>query len=262
MKIIADIGANHCGSRELMSKMVVRAAGAGIDIVKFQSWRADKLRKDWPDYDNAYAYYKKHELSESDHRFLIKQCRKHGIEPLFSVFDVDTVDFLSNLGMEQVKIPSPDCNSWKLIDRCLTKFKHLIISTGMHSIEEVGKLADFLKQNSNKVTVMHCVSLYPTPLDKVNMMRIAYLMQHFPSVGFSDHTLGVDASKVALCLGVSCVERHYTLDKTLPGKDHAISSLPHEFAELVEWRDKVKQIMYSPGFHDKEARKYIGKWDG
>jgi len=258
--LIADIGANHCGDRKLMEKMVKTAAKIGIDVCKFQSWRADKLRKDWPDYENAYKYYKERELSEDDHVFLMETCEKHGIEFLTTVFDLDTVDFLASLGLRRIKIASPDANSWRLIDKCMVNFDHVIISLGMHTPEEVGQLAEFLGDRRDRVTVMHCVSLYPTPPDKLNMIRLAALMQVFPSVGFSDHTLGTDAGKLALCLGVSALEKHFTLDRHLPGKDQEMSALPREFKELVEWREKVRQMMYNPGNHDLGARKYIGRW--
>lgn len=262
MKLIADIGANHCGNRELMNKMIQQAVTVGVDCVKFQSWRADKLRKDWPDYENAYHYYKKHELSEADHRFLIKQCRKYGVEFLTTVFDLETVDFLCGLGLDRVKIASPDANNWALIDKCLATFGHVLISTGMHSPEEVADLAEHLHGVEDKVTILHCVSLYPAPLDKLNMIRLASLMRVFPSVGFSDHTTGTDAGKLALCLGVACLEKHFTSDRSLPGKDQEMSATIDEFRELAEWREKIKRMMYNPGFHDKGARNYIGKWDG
>ncbi len=259
MKLIAEIGANHCGKRELMSKMIQQAAAVGVDVVKFQSWKADKLRKDWPDYENAYRYYKQHELSEADHHYLVNECEKYKIEFLTTVFDLETVDFLCQI-TDRVKIASPDANNWALIDKCLANFEHVIISVGMHSPEEVADLAEHLKGAEDKVTIMHCVSLYPAPLDKLNMIRLASLVQIFPSVGFSDHTQGTDAGKLAMCMGLACLEKHYTLDRSLPGKDQAFSATIDEFRTLVEWREKVNMMMYNPGFHDEGARKYIGRW--
>lgn len=261
MKVIADACANHGGSRKTMAKMVQRAAKIGADVVKFQSFKAGRLNKDWPDYENALAYYKQHELSAEDHIFLVGEADKHNIELLFTAFDPDRADFLSTLGLERVKIASPDCNNWTLIDKCLTKFDHLLISVGMHSNSEVLELAKFLGDERERVTVLHCVSLYPTPPDKVNLLRMGWLMHLFPSVGFSDHTLGTDAAKMALSLGAACVEKHFTLDRSLPGKDQAISGTPDEFAELVAWRDKVQTMMYCPEqMADEGARHYIGRW--
>jgi len=263
VKIIADCCSNHCGDRKTMEKMVRAAKIAGVDAVKFQSFKADMLRKDWPDYENEYKYYKKHELSEDDHYFLLNLCEKLKIEFLTAVFDLETVNFLRKLGLKRVKIASPDCNNWALIDACLEKFDHVIISTGMHSSEEVLELARYLetKRAKYKVTALHCISLYPTPLDKINMLRMAWLMKLFTSVGFSDHTLGTVAGKIALSLGAACVEKHFSLDRTMPGKDQKMSATVDELKELVDWREKVQKVMYCPEeFVDKEARRYIGKW--
>lgn len=262
-RIIADACANHCSSRDIMLAMIKAAAGAGIDVIKWQSFRADKLRRDWPDYEDAYAYYKAHELSEDDHRWIINKCRQHKIEPLFTCFDLETVDFLFSLGLDRVKISSPDANSWVLIDKCLDKFEHIIISTGMHSQAEIVDLANYLaaKNALPQVTAMHCVSLYPTPPDKVNMLRLGWMMRMFHSVGFSDHTIGTEAAKLAISLGAACVEKHFSLDRRMPGKDQLLSAEVDEFRELAEWRDMVQMLMYSPDeFPDEGARVYINKW--
>ncbi len=260
-KIIAESGANHNGDRRLMLKMIKSAAKAGADVVKFQSWRADNLRKDWPDYDNALAYYRERELSEDDHRWLIEKCAENNIEILTTAFDLGAVSFLASLGMKHIKIASPDCNSWKLIDQCVDNFEHVYISTGMHSSAEVKQLAKHLGNKVEKVTALHCVSLYPVPPENVNMLRIAMLMRMFPNVGYSDHSMGTDAAKLAVSYGVECVEMHFTVDRTLPGKDQAISKLPKEIREICQWRDKVKVMMLGEnGFPDEGARKYIGRW--
>ena len=262
-KLISDCCANHCGERRMMNEMIQKAALAGVDVIKFQSFKPDKLRKDWPDYENAYAYYKKHELSEDDHYWLIQQCETYGIEFLTTVFDLETVDFLAGLGLDRVKIASPDCNNWPLIDKCLDKFEHVIISTGMHSQAEIVDLANYLasKNAMSRVTAMHCVSLYPTPPDKVNMLRLGWMMRLFHSVGFSDHTIGTEAAKLAISLGAACVERHFTLDRRLPGKDQMLSAEVDDFSELVEWRDMVQMLMYSPDeFPDEHMRTYVGRW--
>lgn len=260
MKLIAECCNNHMGDRKIMQKMIRTLAQAGVDVCKFQSYRADRLNPSWPDYEKSLEYYKKHELSEEDHMFLTEECHKQGIEFLTTVFSSDLISSLTKLGIKRVKIASPDCNNWSLIAECLQHFDHIIISTGMHSPAEINALADFLKNDLNRVTVMHCVSLYPCPEDKINLLRIGSLMKLFPSVGFSDHTLGTDAAKVAMCLGVACVEKHFTLDRSLPGKDQAMSATTDDFKELVQWRDKVRTMMYYPEFADLEARRYIERW--
>lgn len=254
--LIGDICNNHCGSRAILEAMVKALSGAGVDIAKVQSYRADKLRKDYPDYEKEYSYYKTHELSEDDHRFFIEICEKYKIQPLTTVFDMETVDFLAGeLGLKQVKIASPDANNWALIDRCLEKFEKVIISAGLHTQQEIRSLQSYV--GGKNVAILHCVSKYPTDMQSVNMRQ---LMD-----GFSDHTTGLDAAKLAISLGAEYVERHFTLSRHLPGKDHHISSTPEEFAELVTWRDNVKTMMGS-GVRELSAEelanreKYRGRW--
>ncbi len=202
-KIVAEIGNNHMGSRELMEAMIKSLAHIGVDAVKFQSFKADKLRKDYPNYEQEYMYYKQHELSEGDHVFLMQKCMEYGIEFITTAFDLDTVDMLKTLGLKTVKIASPDATSWSLIDKCLDNFDKVIISTGMHSVEELNKLMSYIsiKDRHLKTTLLHCVSEYPASLHKVNMERMNYIRNNHLGYGFSDHTLGTEASKYAIALG-------------------------------------------------------------
>lgn len=262
MLIVADIGVNHGGKRELMLQMVEQAAQAGVDIVKFQSYRADKLRKDWPDYDKTYRFLKEHELSESDHRFLMRHCKRHKVEFLTTVFDLETVDYLKELGLKRIKIASPDCNNWQLIGKCLDNFEQLIISTGMHTLDEAKQLTKYLQHDMERVTVLHCVSLYPTPLHQANMTRILDLFKMFPSVGYSDHTIGTAAAALAMSWGVECLEKHFTLDTNLPGPDHILSATPQDFMELVAWRKKFRKMLVSNTWDDESMRIHINKWSG
>lgn len=261
-QIVADACSSHNGSRELMEKMIKSASKIGVDLIKFQSFKADNLNKSWPDYENSLAYYKSVELSETDHVFILDKCKKYGIEPLFTAFCLESADYLATLGLDTVKIASPDANNWPLIDKCFANFKQVLISTGLHSQSEIKKLVDKVKPYGNRVTLLHCVSLYPTPPEKVNLLRIAALMQEVKSVGFSDHSLSLDAAKIAMNLGVSVIERHFTLDRDMPGKDQKISSVPKDFKELVEWRNKVQTMMYCREKEvDSENRRYISRWN-
>jgi len=228
------------GDRRIMEAMIKAAAGAGVDIVKFQSFRADKLRKNWPDYDNAYAYYKAHELSMNDHLWLMDKCKEYGVDFLTTVFDVSTVDFLANLGLKQVKIASPDANNWALIDKCLEKFDSVFISTGMHISKEIADLHFYTYEKD--VVLFRCISAYPAPIENLGLRDFS---TYIPNWGFSDHTLGTDAAKLAIVLGADYVEKHLTLNRNLPGKDQAMSATVEEFKEICEWRDKVRLMMGS-----------------
>ena len=264
-KILAEVAANHNGDRGLMREMVEAAAKAGADVVKFQSFRADTLSPSWPDYDRAKAYYAQRELSLDDHLWLMGLCQQNGVEFLTTVFDVETAKALRELPLLRIKVGSADMTSWDLLTVCLEQWEHVIISTGMHTLDEVRLLQGFLGGEAARCTILHCVSLYPTPPESVNMLRMNLLSRMFPAVGFSDHTLGTDAAKLALSLGAACVEKHFTTDRNLPGKDQAISKTPEEIAEIVRFRNAVGTMMFAQSRRecdDLEARRYIGRFSG
>jgi N,N'-diacetyllegionaminate synthase len=266
-QIICDACGNHLGDRRLMEAMIASAADAGVDFIKWQTFRSDKLTQDWPDRGSALAYYKSLELSEDDHEFIIERCNHFGIKPLFTAFTLESVDLLKQLGMKHVKIASPDANSWTLIDRCLDAFEHVFISTGCHTDEEVDHLLQYLISGGRayKCTILHCVSEYPTPLAHVNMKRMLRLKGNGFDVGWSDHTQSLDAAKLAIACGADVVERHYTLGRDLPGKDHFVSSTPDEFRRLLAWRNLVGVMMGSGNKQMSETEwanreKYRGRW--
>lgn len=262
-KIIADIGSNHMGDMKTAKLLIKAASEAGVDVVKFQSWQADKLRKNFTDYKYHYTRHKKAELSDKNHKQLIKWCKEYNVEFLTTCFDIGRVEFLSSLGLKTIKVASPDCSSFRLLEKLMKYFKHIIISTGMSTDKEVEAMITFTK--GHKVTVLHCVSLYPTPLDKINLERMKWLQSFGVPVGFSDHSLGTEASKLAIAIGATIIEKHLTLSRDLPGKDQKMSTLPKEFKEIAEWARKV-EIMKGKAHpvlskEEKKLRKiYIGKW--
>lgn len=262
-RIIADMSSNHMGNMAIAEAMVCAAADAGVDIVKFQSWQARKLRKDFPDYQATFARHRSTELSDEDHYHLIDVCRKKGVEFLTTCFDLERVDFLAGLGLKSIKVASPDCASLRLLDRLMEKFEHIIISTGMATDQEVERMIRHTR--GHNVTVLHCVSLYPTPLDRVNLERMNWIKSFGVRVGFSDHSLGVEASMLAIGMGAEVIEKHFTLSRNLPGKDQAMSSTPEELAQLVRWACLVEQMRGEshPELSDEELRLrslYVGKW--
>ncbi len=243
--------------------MIRSAAKAGVDVVKFQSWQTRKLRPDLPDYEATRARHLVAELSDRDHEFLMETCARHGVEFLTTCFDLDRVDFLASLGMRSIKVASPDCASFRLLDRLMARFEHLIISTGMTPDQDVERMIEHTR--GHKVTVLHCVSLYPTPLDRVNLERMNWLRGLGVPVGFSDHSVGVEAGMLAIAMGAEILEKHFTLSRELPGKDQSISCTPDEFARLVAWAKQVPIMRGTghPGLSDEEMRLrelYVGKW--
>ena len=262
-KIIADIGANHMGDMDVAEKMIEVAANIGIDVVKFQSWQACKLNKSFPNYEEVYARYKKTELSDEDHFRLIRKCKECNIEFLTTCFDLDRVDFLASLEMEAIKIASSDCTSYGLLHRLGFHFSQMIVSTGMAVDWEIKEMIKHLTPEQD--VVLHCVSVYPTPLDQINLKRMEWLRSLGVRVGFSDHSLGTEAGKLAISMGAEVLEKHFTLSRSLPGKDQHMSTEPHEFQELVEWADQVAWIqdatLAGMSYEEMELRKItIGKW--
>ena len=262
-RIVAEIGANHLGDMGLAEAMIRAAADAGADMVKCQSWQARKLRKDFPDFEKTFERHQRTELSDDDHRRLIDICKRHGVEFLTTCFDIERVEFLASLGLKTIKVASPDCGSLKLLDRLMEAFDHLIISTGMSTDDEV--LAMIERTRGHRVTILHCVSLYPTPPERVNMERMLWLRSLDVPVGFSDHTLGTEAAKLAIALGAELVEKHFTLSRRLPGKDQSVSGEPPEFVKLCQWAEAVERLRGSahPGLSDEETalrHVYMGKW--
>jgi sialic acid synthase SpsE len=187
-------------------------------------------------YKPEYKRLKQSELDDEAIITFIDECKDAGIKPLTSVFSRSRIPFLASLPWSEIKVPSPDCASFPMIRELKQRFEHLIISTGMTYDQEVEKTAGILKNHN--FTFLHCVSIYPTPLDVLNLARMNYLRKFTPRVGFSDHTLverdGLKASIVALYLGAEVIERHFRVVHPALTKDGPVSVDPKHLKELVE----------------------------
>lgn len=247
-KIIAEIASSHNGDIDLARAMICAAAESGADIVKFQSWRAKNVADSDPDKRR----YEKLELSDDDHRILIEACNQAGVEFLTTCFDIDRIPFLKSLGLRSIKVPSVNLKEPKLLKELVKNFEHVFISTGMSTVEEIKNAIDIL--SSTKYTIMHCVAIYPTPLEKANLKKIDWLKQFSPSVGYSDHTIGIEAPIVALSMGIDYLEKHFTLSRYLPQDTHttadgsrpitthAIACEPHELKQICDWAKNIEMI--------------------
>lgn len=231
--------------------MVFAAADAGADYAKIQSMLADDLTRRerfeeglWegdrqvaikrpyrPEYDRL----KPMDIDDEAHFRFVDTCREAGIKPLTSVFSRSRVPFLATLGFDAIKVASYDCASLPLLRELKEHFLHLYISTGATLDDEIEAAAACLEDHP--FTFLHCVTIYPTPLDEMHLARIAYLRQFTPSVGFSDHSLvardGIKASAVALHLGAKVVERHFTILEPDETKDGPVSINPSQLGQLV-----------------------------
>ena len=265
VKIVADLSSNHMGDIGLAKQMIKAAAATGVDCIKVQSWQADKLSKNFKgDYQSTYRRHKKAELSDDDHYELIDWCRKNNVEFLTTCFDLERIEFLASLGLKFIKVASSDCTSKKLIKKLMDNFETIIVSTGMTTGDEIKNTIKLLSDHD--YIMLHCVSLYPTPLGKCNLNRINWLRkQGAKRVGFSDHSIGTEAAMVAMTMGIELVEKHLSLDRTLSGKDQQMSTTPDEFAEICRWRDLCVQMLgeEDTSLSEEELKLreiYVGKW--
>ncbi len=257
--VIVEATSNHGGDMEIAKKMIREAAACGADYIKFQSWQAQKLKPGDPNFER----HQLAQLSDKDHFLLIDECKKNNIKFLTSCFDKDRVDFLATLGMDTIKVPSPEFTSLKMIERLAVKFDTLILSTGATFTKEIDEVMQVLK--GKKFALLHCVSVYPTPLERSNLARMNWLKRYTPYVGFSDHSMGSEVAQMAIAMGARFIEKHFTIDRSLPGRDQAMSALPGDIREITSFRDRFwaayGQESYEMPPEEKEFRsKYIGKW--
>lgn len=246
--IIAEAGVNHNGSMELAKKLIDAAVYAGVDAVKFQSFKADKLasknsvkaKYQIENTGNAeetqYEMLKKLELSYEDHIELKNYCLEKNILFLSSAFDLDSIDVLEELKIPLYKVPSGEINNVPYLRKIARTGKPVIISTGMCEMEEIQFSVDTLKEAGCKdITILHCNTEYPTPMKDVNLKAMNHIKDVFKvKVGYSDHTLGIEIPTAAVALGAEVIEKHFTLDKTMEGPDHVASLEPEELKAMVE----------------------------
>ncbi|MGO4551576.1 N-acetylneuraminate synthase [Lysobacter sp. 2RAF19] len=254
--IIAEAGVNHNGDLALARKLVAAAAAAGADLVKFQTFTAGrsisasapKARYQVDDSgESQYEMVRKLELSRSDHEALIEECRVHGIGFFSTAFDVDSFVLLEDLGLHLVKIPSGEITNLPLMQRMARSGKPILLSTGMSSLGEIDAALGVIEQAGTpraRVTLLQCNTAYPTPADDVNLLAMRSLKAAFGvEVGYSDHTLGIEIPIAAVALGATVIEKHFTLDRGLPGPDHRASLEPTEFEAMVRGIRNVERAL-------------------
>ncbi|WP_305046891.1 N-acetylneuraminate synthase [Geoalkalibacter sp.] len=247
--IIAEAGVNHNGSMDLARKLVDAAAEAGADAVKFQTFRTESLvRRNAPkaEYQKAttaagesqFEMIRKLELDADAHRELMAHCRLRGILFLSSPFDLESIELLDALELSIFKIPSGEITNLPYLRRIGRLGKPIILSTGMADLGEVGAALEVLiaaGAKKEKITLLHCNTEYPTPMEDVNLRAMTTLGTTFATqVGYSDHTLGIEIPIAAVALGATVIEKHFTLDRTLEGPDHKASLEPGELAAMVK----------------------------
>ena len=261
--IIAEAGVNHNGDLQKAIELIDVASKTGVDVVKFQTFQADKIvsktaRKAkyqaeniGDDDDSQYNMLKSLELSVDDHYRLIKECDKRGIQFFSTAFDVDGIDFLDDLGIPFFKSPSGEITNYPYLKRLAEKGKPVILSTGMADMQEVRDAVEVLLKNGltkNDMTVLHCNTEYPTPMEDVNLKAMNSIgIELGVQVGYSDHTLGIEVPIAAVAVGAKVIEKHFTLDRDLPGPDHRASLEPNELQEMVRAIRNIEQAISGSG---------------
>ncbi len=246
--IIAEAGVNHNGYIDLAYKLIDAAKESGADAVKFQTFQADKLvliTADKAEYqknttevgETQYEMLKRLELSYNVHKILIEYCNKIGIQFLSSPFDLNSIELLNELGLDIFKIPSGEIVNLPYLRKIGKLNKQIILSTGMSDLGEIEDALDVLMTygtEKNKITVLHCNSEYPTPLEDVNLNAMLTIKNAFGvKVGYSDHTKGIEVPIAAVALGAEVIEKHFTLDCNMVGPDHKASLEPDELKSMV-----------------------------
>lgn len=247
--IIAEAGVNHNGDFENAKKLILAAANAGADYVKFQTFKADKLVSKEAqkaqyqkanlkeDGDTQYDMLKKLEMSEAWHYELIKYAKECSIKFLSTGFDEDSIDFLDSLNIDLFKVPSGEITNKPYLEHIAKKGKPIVISTGMSNLQEIKDAVEVLQNHQiakNNITILHCNTEYPTPMQDVNLLAMNMIQNELGlQVGYSDHTLGIEVPIAAVALGAVLIEKHFTLDRNMVGPDHLASLTPEELKQMV-----------------------------
>ena len=254
--VIAEAGVNHNGDLGLALQLCDAARAAGADAVKFQTFRADDLvvrgaptaayqARETGESDQ-YEMLRKLELDESQHRAIHAHCERIGIEFFSTPFSLAAVDLLVGLGVRRLKLPSGELTHKALVAHAAATRLPLLVSTGMATLDEAREALRWVRDargGTEDVTLMHCTSAYPASDDALNLTAIGTMQRELGvPIGYSDHSLGIEAALAAVALGAVAVEKHLTLDRTLPGPDHSASLEPQAFAAMVQGIRRIEAM--------------------
>ena len=255
--IIAEAGDNHNGDYDTALKLVDKAVEAGADCVKFQTFVTERVISKLAEKastgtgESQYEMVKKLELSFEQFRQIKKYCEQKKIMFLSTPFDLESIDFLQEIDIPFWKIPSGEITNLPYLEKIAHTGKDIIMSTGMCTMEEIQKAIDILKKNgAGKITLLHCNTEYPTPYEDVNLRAMKTMAETFGvEVGYSDHTKGIEVPIAAAAMGAVVIEKHFTLDKNMPGPDHKASLEPYELKQMVQ---SIRNIEKALGSSEKK----------
>ncbi len=251
--VIAEIGNNHDGSLEQAQRMIAAAAEAGADAVKFQTYDPDRLVR--PGHQ-LYSFFRRYLLPREWHATLRDEAESNGLIFLSTPFDPDAADFLVSLGVPALKIASSDLTNLPLVRRCAGHGLPLLLSSGMGTFAEIERALTVAgDMGCDELAVLHCISLYPTPPDKTELRAVPALKERFGiPAGFSDHSLSAALPVAAVALGARIVEKHFTLDNSLSGPDHAVALEPDQFKLMA---DGCREVAAALGSGEKVITKEL-----
>lgn len=257
--IIAEAGVNHNGSMQIAKQLVDKAVEAGVDIIKFQTFKSEKLvskaakqaeyqqRNIGKEDEGQLAMLKKLELSVENHQELIQYCQERNIRFWSTAFDMESIDFLHSLNLGLWKIPSGEITNYPYLKKIASFHEPIILSTGMCELSDIEAALNVLINEGIKkeqITVLHCNTEYPTPYNDVNLKAMLEISEKFGvKIGYSDHTRGVEVPIAAVALGATVIEKHFTLDKNLEGPDHKASLEPDELKAMVTAIRHIEQAL-------------------
>lgn len=264
--IIAEAGVNHNGDLNNAFKLVDAAVEAGVDYIKFQTFKADKLvskSAKKADYqiqntknseDSQLNMLKKLELSHDDHEKLISYCKEKNINFFSTAFDLDSLEYLKEVGLDLVKIPSGEITNLPYLRKAAKLFDRVIISTGMSTMDDISAAVNVFKKEGikeNQITILHCNTEYPTPMLDVNLKAMLAIEKEFGTeIGYSDHTLGIEVPTAAVAMGAKVIEKHFTLDNKWEGPDHAASLEPQELKAMVSAIRNIEKAISGSGLKE------------
>jgi len=276
--IIAEAGVNHNGSLKMAKQLIDAAVEAKADAVKFQTFKAEAVmtktapkasyqKKTAVDTESQFDMVKKLELGKSAHQELYAYCEAKGIMFLSAPFDLESIDLLNELGLKIFKIPSGEITNYPYLTKIGKLKKHILLSTGMADLSEIAWAINLLVEqgtSKDKITVLHCHTEYPTKMEDANLLAMQVIKSNFDvEVGYSDHTLGIEAPIAAAALGATVIEKHFTLDRMLPGPDHQASLEPGELSAMIKAVRNIEkalgQRIKTPSAAEEQIRSIVRK---
>lgn len=252
--VIAEAGVNHNGQINLAKKLIDVAARAGADYVKFQTFDVDNLilkntkttiyqKENLRKNISQYSMLKKYQLTDADHKNLIKYSKKKKIKFLSTAFDEKSLNLLKKYNLDYIKIPSGEITNYPFLKKISKYKKKILISTGMATIQEIRQALKALGNKKKNITILHCTSDYPANIDNLNLNFLKKLKKFGYDVGYSDHSLSIITPSIAIALGCKVIEKHFTLSKNLKGPDHKASLEPQELSKMISFiRDTEKML--------------------